>query len=374
MLDLVVQYQILLQVKFILTVLLETQAQYLGDDIYCPTGTFNGDNNWWGSNKGPNGSVYGLTINKWLVLNIKADPSIIKPGQTSNITVDLLHDNGILTDPTHPENYYHDPANGHIPDGITVNFTTNLGTVINPLIMINGIAVSTLNIGSLMNGIAMISAVLDGQTVQIPVKVDKTSPIIISVDPSSNRIINDSSKTIKVSFNEAIKKGTGWFELKKSTGAAVNFTYNITGNVLNIKPSQSLANGKYILILHTGSLTDLAGNYNPYFTSSFTIDTIPPRVSSTDPAKNAYNVPLNKIIRINFNEPIKLGTGWIELVNSSGKRIAITKTIRGNVLTITSSKLLTKRTNYTLILHSGCVTDLAGNKLAIYTTKFKTKS
>ena len=68
--------------------------------------------------------------------------------------MDLLHDNGILTDPTHPENYYHDPANGHIPDGIPVNFTTNLGAVISPLIMINGITVSTLNIGSLMNGIA----------------------------------------------------------------------------------------------------------------------------------------------------------------------------------------------------------------------------
>ena len=162
--------------------------------------------------------------------------------------------------------------------------------------MINGIAVSTLNIGSVMNGIAIISAVLDGQTVQIPVKVDKTSPIIISVDPVNNRIINDPSKTIKVTFNEAIKKGTGWFELKKSTGTAVNFTYNITGNVLNVKPSQSLANGKYILILHTGSLTDLAGNYNPYLHIIIYHWILSHHVFQAQiPVKNAYNVPPTRL-------------------------------------------------------------------------------
>ena len=88
----------------------------LGDDIYCPTGTFNGDNNWWGSNKGPNGSVYGLTSNKWLVFNIKADRFNNQIWSDQHHNSDILHDNGILTDPTHPENYYHDSANGHIPD------------------------------------------------------------------------------------------------------------------------------------------------------------------------------------------------------------------------------------------------------------------
>jgi predicted outer membrane repeat protein len=350
----------------------DNSAMY-GNDMYTTSSSMNANYNWWGSNAGPNGRVYGLTINKWLVLNINADPSIIRSSQTSNISVDLLHDNGILSDPAHPELYYHDPANGHVPNGVLVYFITSLGTLESPLMMNNGIVLSTLNIGSLVNGIITVSAIVDDQTVQTPVNIDKIIPTIISVDPLNNGSTNDTSKIIKVTFSEAIKNGTGWIEFKKSTGTAMNFTMEINGKVLSIKPSLSLMDGKYILILHTGSLTDLFGNSIQLFSSIFTMDKNPPIVSSTDPAKNAQNILTNKIMRINFNEPIKAGTGYIELKTSSGKLIPIIISIIGNVLTI-NHPILTKGTKNTLILHTGSINDLAGNKMAPYSTYFTTRA
>jgi predicted outer membrane repeat protein len=445
-----------------------------GNDIYTISSLTNADNNWWGSNTGPNGRVKGITVNKWIVLNIKSDPSIIKPGQNSTITADLLHDNGILKDPKHPELYYHNPANGHVPDETPVYFSTSIGTIESPVIMNNGIGISTLEIGSLTEGTATISALVDDQTIQIPVKVDSKSPIIVSVDPVNNTRVkqqnklitvtfnesvkpgsfyddisiigpsgsvsfakninynvltltpifnyvdgsyilyipvnavndlmdyglaeefrsnfivdtitpivvtvdpanngstNNPNKIIKVIFKEEIKNGTGWIELRTSTGKTVKFTTEIIGKVLSIKPLSKFMNGKYILLLHTGSLSDLAGNYIKPFSSAFTMDNKQPTVISTVPARNSYNIASNKLIRVYFSEPIKIGTGWIELINSSGKSISLTKTIIGNVLIINHSKLLSKGTNYTLVLHSGSVTDLAGNKQANFITKFRT--
>lgn len=71
----------------------------------------------------------GGNLTPWLVLSSTAYPTLIGNNFTSNIVVDLQHDNGILTDPTHPELYYHNPTMGHVLNGIHVNFSTSLGTI-----------------------------------------------------------------------------------------------------------------------------------------------------------------------------------------------------------------------------------------------------
>ena len=63
-------------------------------------------------------------------------------------------------------------------------------------------------------------------------------------------------------------------ELKKSNGTVVPFTTSINGNSLTITPAQLLANDtKYTLTLHTGSITDLAGNPLVLWSSSFITST-----------------------------------------------------------------------------------------------------
>ena len=105
------------------------------------------------------------------------------------------------------------------------------------------------------------------------------------------------------------------------------------------------------------------GNMIKGWSSSFTVDNISPVVSKADPLNGAVNVAVNKVIKVSFSEPIKAGNMFIELRDSTGKLIPITKTIQGNILTINHSTLLKKGTKYTFIIHSNSIQDLAGNPL-----------
>ena len=149
-----------------------------GNAIYDSVGTVNATDNWWGSNNSPAGEISGQNVeyNPWIVLTINKTHEIINVGGTSTITADLLHDsNGV----------YHDPANGHVPDGITINFSNDAYGTVTPLsaITTNGIA-STTYTGS-AQGTSNISATLDEQTLKTNIKINKAP-----VNPIHERNIN----------------------------------------------------------------------------------------------------------------------------------------------------------------------------------------
>ncbi|MGB9980540.1 Ig-like domain-containing protein, partial [Methanobacterium sp.] len=180
--------------------------------------------------------------------------------------------------------------------------------------------------------------------------VNNTAPTIKSVDPAFKAANVPVNKTIKVTFSESIKTGTGWIELKDSNGKAVSFTKSISGSVLTIKPTSNLTPGTtYTLSIHTGSLTDLSGTPVALYKSTFTTtDGTAPTIKSVDPAFKAVYVPVNKTIKVTFSESIKIGNGWIELKDSNGKAVSFTKSISGSVLTIKPTSNLTPGTTYTL--------------------------
>ena len=193
--------------------------------------------------------------------------------------------------------------------------------------------------------------------------VDK--PNVTSVDPVNNSVNVSPNKVIKVTFNEDVKAGTNWIELKNSSGTTIPITKTISGNTLTINHSNPLKIGtKYTISLHTGSITDLSGISLNAYVFSFITDGTPPTVTSSDPTNNTVNVAQNKVIKVTFSEPVKWGNWWIELKNSSGAVIPITKSITGTVLTINHAALLKAGTKYTIYLHSGSVNDYAGNPLA----------
>jgi len=78
------------------------------------------------------------------------------------------------------------------------------------------------------------------------------------------------------------------------------------------------------------------------------------------------------MIIITFNEPIKAGNIWIELKNSAKAGIPFTETIYGNTITITPSTLLSKGVKYIVTIHTGSVTDLAGNPVSLFSIIFTT--
>ncbi len=115
--------------------------------------------NWWGSNNAPVNEVYGsVTIAPWIILNISSN-STIPLNSNSTVTADMVHDsNGV----------YHDPANGHVPNGILTTFNTS--SLSKKSYTSNGIIQYVFNGGSITE-LAKISVVTDNQSVQTFVKV-----------------------------------------------------------------------------------------------------------------------------------------------------------------------------------------------------------
>ena len=216
--------------------------------------------NWWGSNAGPLNMVIGkIKVSPWLVLNIN-NSGIINNNGTYNITADLLHDSNLA---------YHDPANGHIPDGIQIKFNSTLGTINSPVYTVYGVSQAFLSVG-ILSGIADISVTLDNQTVHKSVNIDP-APTVIKTD-----LVNYGEglpvKFIKIKFSESIKKGDMSIDFENSHGKKLLTTKSINGNVLTITPVSPLTPGRYILTLNTGCLTDLAGNLIKAYSTNFTVE------------------------------------------------------------------------------------------------------
>ena len=343
-------------------------------DIWGVKGV-NATNNWWGTNFQGNNPVTAGRVNNnvnagtWLILSLKPSPTSILNGGNSTVIVDLQHDNN---------GTFYNPSNGHVPDGIVVNFSSDaLGTV-NPLFgsITNGMTSTTFTAG-LNLGISIITSTVDDSTSTTDVNInDYVPPVVTGIYPFNNSFNVALNKVIQINFNKPIKLGTNpWIELRTSNGIAKPFTATVTGNTLNITPKTPFSSGtKYILILHTNSVTNLGGTglSAPYSTKFTT--TLPPLLISTNPVYNAVNVAVNKVIQINFNKPIKLATNaWIELKNQYGTAKPFTATVTGNTLNIAAKTLFAKGTQYKVTIHSNSVTSTGGAGLSTpYTTKFTT--
>ncbi|MFA0832433.1 MAG: beta strand repeat-containing protein [Methanobacterium formicicum] len=158
-------------------------------DIYNNQGTLDAEYNWWGTNfTGSDpvtaGRVSGATVSRWLVLNLNPDPATINNGETSTVTVDLLHDQ--------LGNYY-DPKNGHVPDGIQVDLTGTLGGL-NPtlLSLTSGQATSLFTASGA--GSAVITATLDNQTSYTGITINAAG----ENSTPSNTTVNAASTTSTV--------------------------------------------------------------------------------------------------------------------------------------------------------------------------------
>jgi predicted deacylase len=112
--------------------------------------------------------------------------------------------------------------------------------------------------------------------------------------------------------------------------------------------------------------------YSDHSTTKLAQDTKSPVKLGLDPPNNSLNVPLNKTIRISFDEPIKFGNSWIELISRGGIVSPINKSIIGNTLIIKPKDLMANGIRYTLLIHTNSVKDFKDNSVAAYTSRFST--
>jgi parallel beta-helix repeat protein len=172
--------------------------------------------------------------------------------------------------------------NSKIQNGTTgIQFTTDNGSVVkfketingNQLILaptahlINGSYILTLNNGSITD--------INGNPVELystTFKLDTTPLKITSIKPKNNQTIKQ-TKSIVIKFNKNISKGTNWIEFTTNKGLKVKFKETIKNNVLTLTPTTTLKSSKYLIIIHTGSIKDAAGNIIPLSKTSFLVKT-----------------------------------------------------------------------------------------------------
>jgi methionine-rich copper-binding protein CopC len=125
----------------------------------------------------------------------------------------------------------------------------------------------------LLFGLALILNVSTSAAATVPNGATVHGPKLVSVNPANNSIILK-SQTVKVTFNETIKNGTKWIELKNGNNV-VSTKYTINGSTLSVIPTTTLATGvRYTLAIHTNSISDLTGNGNSLYWTTFTVSPI----------------------------------------------------------------------------------------------------
>ena len=157
-----------------------------------------------------------------------------------------------------------------------------------------------------------------------------STPKVVAVDPANNAII-PKSQTIKVKYNETIQAGNKFIELKQGK-VVISTKKTINGNTLTITPSTSLTSGyKYTLIIHSGSLKDIAGNNLSCYTSSFTVSplTLAQMKDGLKRAQTFYNT--------NYRLPNYISYGTTKIPITTFQKIIATQGLKINTTTSMAS-------------------------------------
>ena len=215
---------------------------------------------------------------------------------------------------------------------------------------------------------------------------DTAAPIVVLANPADEGIGAAVNTNVVLTFNEAIKAGSGVIQLKIPAYGVVG-TYqiadtkvvSISGNTLTFNPPFDLLNDvTYQVTLEAGSIKDLAGNgiasittYNFKTTAAASSDTTAPSVSNFNPADEALSAAVASNLVITFNESVVRGAGTVVLKNTTGAVIesfdvasSTRLSVSGSLLTIDPSTDLEGGIGYSLVVPSGAVKDLAGNAYA----------
>jgi hypothetical protein len=194
-----------------------------------------------------------------------------------------------------------------------------------------------------------------------------TCPIVTITSPENGSINVPLDKVISVTFNKEINAATitqSSFTLQGTTQVAG--TISVSGSTATFSPSVALAtNTTYTAKINT-SVKDLSGNalQEDYIWTFSTGGTITPMVASTEPANNATDVFLNKIVSAVFNMPMNQST--INNTNFTIKQGTTTVSglvsYNGTTASFTPSSPFTANTVYTATITG--VKNVQGTALA----------
>ena len=178
-----------------------------------------------------------------------------------------------------------------------------------------------------------------------------------------------------VAFSEPMKSTTlnaATFTVTGPGGTPVAGAVTYIGITATFTPTANLAVNTLYTSTVTAGATDLAGNplvqYAWSWTTAAAPDLIAPRVTVTNPANTAVNVPVYKGISATFSEEMRqstiITTNFAVKKTSDGSNVpgTVAYDVQNNVATFIPQSDLAADTNYTVTVSPGA-TDLAGNVL-----------
>lgn len=96
-------------------------------------------------------------------------------------------------------------------------------------------------------------------------------------------------------------------------------------------------------------------------------------IKSSTPVNKELNVITDKVIKINFNKPVKFKNNWIEL-RTGTSLVPLKRIIRNSSLILIPQKTLRSGSIYSAVLHTNSLTDFKGNGLSCFTLRFSTSA
>ena len=198
---------------------------------------------------------------------------------------------------------------------------------------------------------------------------DQTAPSVIRISPASGATGVSIGTPVVIQFSEALDylsifNGITW----TSGSTAVSFYRELEGATLTLTPYPNLPYNARQTISLPSTLKDHAGNSlaatHWSFTTTSTVDNIPPAVISTSPPDRATHVNVSASIVITFSEAMNKAHLDLDIEPWTGGGATIAWSTDGKTVTIDPEEPLADDQQYLLTIYPGGVRDLAGNAIA----------
>ncbi len=203
---------------------------------------------------------------------------------------------------------------------------------------------------------------------------DTVAPTVVDVYPPQGTTSYPINGEVRATFSEAIQGyNSSTFYLVPSVSA--NITYDSASKTLTLVPTSNLAGDTIYTVHITTGIKDTSANQNPLaseytwsFRTQYIADTTPPEIvaGSRDPAPNATNVPLTKIVSVQFTEHVVNATSKVTLWKGSAQVSATVSYSSSNYKAeIIPDEQLIQNTVYTVKVFGGPtgIQDPSGNYL-----------
>jgi hypothetical protein len=219
-----------------------------------------------------------------------------------------------------------------------------------------------------------------------------------TITQTLNTYVIGSIFTEDVNYNGTTGSGTLTVEAKPTAYATIKGgLYNANKNV-SLKMNKingtiyytrngstpTTASTKYTGYLSISSTTtlkfigvDSEGNVSPVYTEKYVIDKTAPKVTYTYPKNLSTGQSRTATLYLKFSENLKASTYWSKIYVKdlkTGKKVVITKYIKGNILYIKTNYKRASLRIYQVYVPYNAVKDFAGNNLVkTFAYKFKTR-